>query len=47
MDWHVYQIFIKSLSNGDEKFELTDEGDINKYLGVDATKNKDGTYEIK
>ena len=30
-----------------ENFELTDEGDTNKYLGVDITKNKDGTYEIK
>ena len=40
-------LFVKSLSEGDENFELTDEGSIDKYLGVDITTHQDGTYELK
>ena len=40
-------VFVKSLFEGDEKFELTDEGSIDKYLGVDVKKLKDGTYELR
>ena len=32
---------IRSLTNGKEKFEFTDEGDMSNYLGVDITKHKD------
>jgi len=39
--------FIRSLSEGCEKFELTDEGNIDKYLGVDITTYCDGSYELK
>ena len=39
--------FIESLRNGLERYDLTDEGDISKYLGVDIIKNKDGTFELK
>ena len=34
-------LFKKSLFEGQEKFELTDEGDIDKCLGVDVNTNKD------
>ena len=40
-------MFIQSLAEGQEKFELTDEGSIDKYLGVDITKLPDGSYELK
>ena len=40
-------LLTKSLFEGDEKFELTDEGNIDKYLGVCVQENKDGTYEIR
>ena len=40
-------IFIKSLFEGIENFELTDEGNIDKYLGIDIQKHKDGTYELR
>ena len=39
--------FIESLRNGPEHYDLTDKGDISKYLGVDILKNKDGTFESK
>ena len=29
---------ITSLQNGQEKFILTDEGDINKFLGIEITQ---------
>ena len=32
--------------NGDEKFELTYEGNIDKHLDVGINKKVDGTYEI-
>ena len=40
-------IFIKSLFEGIENFELTDESDINKYLSIDIQKYKDSTYELR
>ena len=40
-------MFIQSLAEGQEKFKLTDEGSIDKYLGVDVTKLPDGSYELK
>ena len=38
---------IKSLANGEEKFDLTDEGEIKNYLGVDFNKNDDGSFELR
>ena len=35
--------FISSLKNGPEKFVFTDEGSIEKYLGVDIQKLEDGS----
>jgi hypothetical protein len=35
--------FIKSLKDGPEEYVLTDEGDINKFLGIEIkeiTRNK-------
>ena len=40
-------LLIKSLFEGDENFELTNEDNIDKYLEVDIKENKDGTYEIR
>ena len=37
---------IRSLTNGKEKFEFTDEGDMSKYLAVDITKHIDGSIEF-
>ncbi len=38
--------FVHSLQHGPEKFVLTDEGDIDKFLGMEITHNKDGSFEI-
>ena len=40
-------VFIKLLMNGEENFELTDEGNIDKYLGVDIKSYEDSTHEIR
>ena len=37
-------IFVQSLFDGKEKFELTDEGNIDKHLGVEIDKRHDGSY---
>ena len=39
-------LFIKSLMDGSENFELIDEGNIEKHLGVEIIKHRDGTYEL-
>ena len=33
--------------SGKEKFELTDEGNIDKCLGIDIRKHKNGTCDLK
>ena len=38
---------MKSLFEGDEKFKLTDEGNIDKYLSADAKPLDDGSYELR
>jgi len=40
-------LLIKSLANRTENFELTDEGSIDKYLGVEICDYPDGSYELK
>ena len=35
------------MSEGSEKFKLTDEGSVEKCLGVDITAREDGTCELK
>jgi hypothetical protein len=37
---------IKSLKEGNENFDFTDDGDLDKYLGVDVKKHKDGSIEL-
>ena len=37
---------IHSLTHAKEKFEITDEGDVSTYLGVDITKHKDVRIEF-
>ena len=37
---------VESLQNGEEKFLLTDEGDIDKFLGIELKHNKDGSFEM-
>ncbi len=39
--------FIQSLKDGPEKFNLTEEGDIKAYLGMDFVFNQDGSFEMR
>ena len=38
--------FVDSVKNGDENFVLTDEGDINKFLGIEITQLDDKIFKI-
>jgi len=38
--------FVKSLANGSENFKLTDEGSIDKFLGIEITDRPDGSFEM-
>ena len=38
---------MKLLFDGEENFELTDEGSIGKNLGVDTRKHEDSTRELR
>ena len=38
--------FVDSMKNGDENFVLTDEGDINKFLGIEITQLNDKIFKI-
>ena len=37
---------VESLKNGEEKFILTDEGDIDKFLGIEIKHFEDGSFEL-
>ena len=37
---------IKSLHEGPENFDFTDDGDLDKYLGVDVKRHDDGRIEL-
>ena len=37
---------IQSIKDNKNNFELTDKGDLKRYLGVDITKRKDGIMEF-
>ena len=39
-------VLIHSLMNGPEKFVLTDEGTLDKFLGINISKLDDGRYEF-
>ena len=38
--------FVDSMKNGDENFTLTNEGDINKLLGIEITQLNDKIFKI-
>ena len=38
--------FVYPLQHGSEKFILTDEGDVNKSLGIEITHNEDSSFEM-
>ena len=38
--------FVDSMQNGDENFVLTDEGDINKFLGIEITQLDNKIFKI-
>ena len=37
---------IEALKQGDENFDFTDDGNLDKYLGVDVKRHKDGRIEL-
>ena len=37
----------KSLNDGDENYDFTDEGDLKNYLGVEFTRHSDGKLEFR
>ena len=37
---------IQTLQEGEEKFSFTDDGDLQKYLGVDVKRHKNGRIEL-
>ena len=43
----VIKAFIESLANGPEEFAFTDEGSMNKYLGVDIQKLGEGNFILR
>ena len=38
--------FVNSMKNGSENFILTDEGNIDKFLGIDIKNYEDGRFEL-
>ena len=38
--------FVDSMKSGSENFVVTDEGDINKYLGIEITQLDDKRFKI-
>ena len=38
--------FVNSMQNGSENFILTDEGNIDKFLGIDIKNYEDGRFEL-
>ena len=38
--------FVESMHNGPENFVLTDEGDVNKFLGIEITEHEDSSFEL-
>ena len=37
---------VRALKEGPENFDSIDDGDLDKYLGVDVNKNKNGEVEL-
>jgi hypothetical protein len=38
--------FIRSMQHGKENFILTDEGDVNKFLGIEIVQHDPNTFEL-
>ena len=38
--------FIHSMQHGEENFILTDEGDVNKFLGIEIAQHDSHTFEL-
>ena len=45
-DFKVPDNLIKSLKECHEKFDFTDDGNLEKYLGVDAKRHTDGRIQL-
>ena len=43
----VIDKLVRSLKDGKENFDFTDDGDIKYYLGVEFNRSSDGTIELK
>ena len=43
----IIKDFVDSLTYGPEKFEFTDEGTMDKYLGVDIQKLDNGEFVLR
>ena len=44
---YVNNEIVENLKNGPENFQLTDEGDLNRYLRVDIVKKNDCSFELR
>ena len=38
--------FVHSMMHGPEEFILTDEGDVNKFLGIEITQHDQSSFEL-
>ena len=38
--------YVSSMQHGPENFILTNEGDVNKFLGIEISHNKDSSFEL-
>jgi len=45
-DVKVIDRFVLSMQSGNENFQLTDEGDLARFLGVEITRHDDGSIEL-
>ena len=43
--WKILIRYVDSMNNGDKNFVLTDEGDINKLLGIEITQLDDKRFK--
>ena len=45
-DMKLIDKFVESMKNGSENFTLTDEGDINKFLGIKITQLDESRFKV-
>ena len=46
MEMKAIDAFVASMQNGPEKFKLTDEGNIDKFLGIEIKNYPNGEFEL-